>query len=179
MVAISVDGSSEGNLQFGSQQNSQQNSLHFSQNSIRSPPSQRSQILSQGTNSILGSQRSQARSQPSSYRRHDIVADQNVLRQINLSANFSEALSENGDVLFPRSHGSQPSQNDDLQSVQSSQVTTVDSQLVIWGTDVSLTVCKQKFKEFLKWSNFDVNTLDADELEGVRINECCHCFSYY
>lgn len=164
-MVVSINGSSEGNLNFGSQPNSQ----HLSQlSSIRSPASVRS-FHSQGNHSVLGSQRSQGsvRSQPSNYRRHDIAADQNVMRQINVSANFSEALSENGDISFHRSHGSQPSQNDDLQSIQSSQATAVDSQLVIWGTDVSLSVCKQKFKEFLQWDGFDVNTLDADELEGV------------
>lgn len=158
-MVVSLNGSSDG-LHFGSQ---------------RSQGSLRSQILSQNNqpNSLLGSLRSQgsARSQASQYRRHDIATDPDLIRQINLSANFSEALSENGDVTFQRSQASQPSQPSQQSQPEESQSqsTVVDSQLVIWGTDVSLSLCKQKFRNFLYHDCFDADSLDPEELDAVRL----------
>jgi len=86
---------------------------------------------------------------------------------MNFSGNFSEAVSENGDVTFQRS---QNSQLDASQSISSSQVTVVDPSLTIYGTDVNVEECQQKFRDFLFYDNFKMDALDPDERAGVSLN---------
>ncbi|XP_053206948.1 DNA replication licensing factor mcm4-like [Panonychus citri] len=44
---------------------------------------------------------------------------------------------------------------------------TVNPQIVIWGTDVSISVCKDKFKKFLMWDELDQESLEPEELDLI------------
>ncbi|XP_015788265.1 DNA replication licensing factor mcm4-A [Tetranychus urticae] len=90
-----------------------------------------------------------------SFRRADIATDSRLLRQINIS----DVHPDRGDA----SEGSRLPDVDDVRS-QSSQ-TVIDPQLVIWGTDVSVSVCKAKFKQFIRWDGLDIASLEPDELD--------------
>lgn len=50
----------------------------------------------------------------------------------------------------------------------SSQASTINQHLVIWGTDVSIGQCKERFKQFLSFSNFNLENLDPNELELIK-----------
>ena len=80
-------------------------------------------------------------------KRFDISSDSRTVRQINVGE--TEAPAEEGvPVATSESHSS---------SVP---------QLVIWGTDVAINQCKEKFKQFLKSKGLNANDLDSDEREA-------------
>ena len=79
-------------------------------------------------------------------KRFDVTSDSRLVRQINIGEMESRA-EEGIHVATSDSHSS---------SVP---------QLVIWGTDVAINQCREKFKQFLKHSAFD-GDLESDELEA-------------
>ncbi|RWS03746.1 DNA replication licensing factor mcm4-like protein [Dinothrombium tinctorium] len=89
------------------------------------------------------------RSHISSYKKRvDIATDSRFVRQINIS----EAIDgENVPAV-----GAATSEQSDSSTAP---------QLVIWGTNVSISNCKGKFKTFLRCPDFDFETLDSDELQ--------------
>ncbi len=79
-----------------------------------------------------------------SKKRFDIASDSRVVRQINVGESETHAIP----VATSDSHSS---------SVP---------QLVIWGTDVAINQCREKFKRFLRYTGFDKKTLESDEMEA-------------
>ena len=51
---------------------------------------------------------------------------------------------------------------------QASAATSSQQHLVIWGTDVSIGQCKERFKQFLNYANFNPENLGDEELEMIR-----------
>ena len=51
---------------------------------------------------------------------------------------------------------------------QVSTATSSNQHLVIWGTDVSIGQCKERFKTFLNYSNFNPDNLGNEELEMIK-----------
>lgn len=83
-------------------------------------------------------------------KRVDIASDSRVVRQINVGEN--EVATEGGDghVGTSESHSS------------------AMPQLVIWGTDVSINNCKEKFKRFLKFPDFQ--NYEEDEMRQAQMD---------
>ena len=81
-----------------------------------------------------------------SKKRFDLNSDSRLVRQINVGE--GEVRPEEGpSVATSDSHSSSA------------------PHLIIWGTDVALNRCREKFKKFLKHTGFDAD-LDADEMEA-------------
>ena len=96
--------------------------------------------------SSVSSVRSGARN--TNKKRFDINSESRLVRQINVGET-AEALAEEGAPV----------------ATSESQSSSVP-QLVIWGTDVAINQCREKFKQFLKHSAFNANDLDSDEMEA-------------
>ena len=98
------------------------------------------------TDGSRASQTSKANSTASKiHRRFDIASDARAVRQINVGE--SEV-------------------NDGPQIASSESHSSTAPQLVIWGTDVAINQCKEKFKHFLRHLDFDSNQLDQDEMQA-------------
>ena len=95
---------------------------------------------------------SQASSRGSIRKRVDIESDSKLMRQINV---------ETQDVLTEM-----PSSQESHQTERSTQ-SSLNPQLVVWGTDVSISACKQRFKQFLYHRGFDLSSLAPDEVYRV------------
>lgn len=96
-------------------------------------------------NSSVSSVRSGLRS--GTKKRFDITSDSRLVRQINIR-----------ETETPAEEGLPVATSDS----QSSSV----PQLVIWGTDVAINQCREKFKRFLRQTGFEEQDLDFDELQA-------------
>ncbi|XP_054161735.1 DNA replication licensing factor mcm4-A-like [Oppia nitens] len=81
-------------------------------------------------------------------KRYDITSDSRVIRQLNVGDTDGQV-----DNTVAR----------DL-ATSDSHVSSAP-QLVIWGTDVGINQCREKFKRFLKHMTFDAQDLESDELD--------------
>ena len=80
-------------------------------------------------------------------RRADIASDTRVARQINVA-------SAGGDTATPQSA----------------------DQIVIWGTDVSISLCKSRFIELLRASKYSEDDLDIDEVQQKPSDQRPDCY---
>ena len=102
--------------------------------------------LHYGSESHFNMRSSSAHGNISAFRnRVDIQTENRNVRQINLNEEEPMDQQAGGDQLAPASSQSG------------------NPHLVIWGTDVSISDCKEKFKRFLYFDGFDVNDLDPEE----------------
>ena len=83
-------------------------------------------------------------------RRADITSDSRIARQIAVTTGGA----------------------DGVPSSQSSEA----NQMVIWGTDVSVSLCKSKFIEFLRSTKFSDEDLDVDEIQQAPSDQRPDCF---
>lgn len=93
--------------------------------------------------------------------RVDIQKDTNLLKEVYVP-------NENQENVNNNIGGGSEFDNMGSQLGASSQASTINQHLVIWGTDVSIGQCKERFKQFLNFSNFDLENLDANELELIK-----------
>lgn len=115
----------------------------------------RSSPLHYGSETGFNLKSSSQYSQLGAYRnRVDIQKDSNQLKEVYVQ-------NENQENVTNNIAG-------DLSSQISSQASTLNQHLVIWGTDVSIGQCKERFKQFLNFTNFNVDNLDNDELELIK-----------
>jgi len=86
--------------------------------------------------------------------RVDIQKDSNLLKEVYVQNENQENVNNNI--------------GGDLNSQISSQASSLNQHLVIWGTDVSIGQCKERFKQFLQYNNFNIENLDNQELELIK-----------
>lgn len=112
----------------------------------------RSSPLHYGSETGFNLKSSSQHSQIGAYRnRVDIQKDSNQLKEVYVQNENQENVASNvGD------------------SQVSSQASTLNQHLVIWGTDVSIGQCKERFKQFLHYNKFDLENLDNEELELIK-----------
>ena len=96
-----------------------------------------SQTPVNGAHGVLSPSGSNISSTTGFKRRVDISTDSRAVRQINVGSETA-----------------------------SSQASGDGNQVVIWGTDVCVTQCKNKFIEFLRCSKFTSDELDVDEIQN-------------
>ncbi|KAI1280494.1 DNA replication licensing factor mcm4-A [Halotydeus destructor] len=116
-----------------------------------SDPINLSSPLHYGSTDRASQIRSPAGSSSTTFRRRvDIATDSRVVKQISITGSQAAAAGAGGD---------EPMQVAD----RSNEAGAGD--LVIWGTDVSISKCKQKFRDFLKSTTLDIEDLDIDEVQ--------------
>ncbi|RWS29004.1 DNA replication licensing factor mcm4-like protein, partial [Leptotrombidium deliense] len=120
---------------------------------MTSDPLNLSEPLHYGSSEMHFNVRSQSgsvRSSTSIYKkRADITTDSKQIREINITETAADGEGD-GPIGVATSE---------------SHMSTTTQQLVIWGTNVAINQCKEKFKAFLKYPDFDLNSLDSDELQ--------------
>jgi len=89
--------------------------------------------------------------------RVDLQKDSNLIREVYVHNENQENVANN--IL---------SSQNDINPSQISTASSTNQHLVIWGTDVSIGQCKERFKQFLCFNNFNLENLDTEELELIK-----------
>ena len=92
--------------------------------------------------------------------RVDIQKDSNLVKEV---AVFSTSQENQENIANNVVAGSEMNAHS-----QVSTATSSNQHLVIWGTDVSIGQCKERFKAFLNFANFSPDSLGNEELELIR-----------